>query len=141
MSDDRLSPRLARIVDQLPLEHGMRVLEIGCGPGAAARAVARRIGDGRVLGIDRSERAIAAAQAGAERWGLTRVLAFQCVAIEDLDLVDAPRFDLAFAVRVGSLDGRHPSPEAHRRIRAALAPAGRLLVGGHDLVEVPLPRR
>lgn len=141
MSDDRLSPRLARIVDQLPLEHGMRVLEIGCGPGAAARAVARRIGDGRVLGIDRSERAIAAARAGAERWGLTRVLAFQCVAIEDLDLVDAPPLRPRLR-RPGRQPRRAPPfPEAHRRIRAALAPAGRLLVGGHDLVEVPLPRR
>ncbi|MER8437086.1 class I SAM-dependent methyltransferase [Mesorhizobium sp. M1312] len=34
----------------------MRVLEIGCGPGAAAREIARRIGDGHVLAIDRSAR-------------------------------------------------------------------------------------
>lgn len=140
MTDDRLSPRLARIVDQLPLEPGMRVLEIGCGTGAAARAVARRIGDGRILGIDRSERAIAAARAGAERWELDQVLTFERVAVEDLVLDGAPPFDLAFAVRVGSLDGRHPSEEAHRRIRDALAPSGRLLVGGHHLVEVALPR-
>jgi protein-L-isoaspartate O-methyltransferase len=40
-----LSPRLAAIVEALPLRPGLRVLEIGCGPGAAARAVARRIGD------------------------------------------------------------------------------------------------
>jgi protein-L-isoaspartate O-methyltransferase len=38
-----LSPRLAAIVDALPLKPGMRVLEIGCGPGAAARVIARRL--------------------------------------------------------------------------------------------------
>ena len=31
-----LSPRLREVVDALPLVEGMGVLEIGCGPGAAA---------------------------------------------------------------------------------------------------------
>lgn len=54
-----LSHRLAEIVDALPLRPGMRVIEIGCGPGAAARAVADRIGpNGHVLAVDRSARAI-----------------------------------------------------------------------------------
>ncbi|MDR5701848.1 hypothetical protein [Agromyces aerolatus] len=35
-----LSARLAAIVEALPLRPGMRVLEIGGAPGAAARAVA-----------------------------------------------------------------------------------------------------
>jgi cyclopropane fatty-acyl-phospholipid synthase-like methyltransferase len=43
-----LSPRLAAVVNALPLRPGLRVLEIGCGPGAAARAVATLIGDGHV---------------------------------------------------------------------------------------------
>ncbi len=34
MTTPRLSPRLARIVEALPLEPHLRVLEIGCGPGA-----------------------------------------------------------------------------------------------------------
>ncbi|MTI89705.1 MAG: SAM-dependent methyltransferase, partial [Balneolaceae bacterium] len=36
----KLSQRLSAIVEALPLKPGLRVLEIGCGPGAAARAVA-----------------------------------------------------------------------------------------------------
>jgi SAM-dependent methyltransferase len=56
-----LSPRLLAIVDALPLQQGMRVLEIGCGPGAASREITRRIGDGHVLAIDRSAKAIAQA--------------------------------------------------------------------------------
>ena len=50
---DGLSPRLAAIVNALPLRPGMRVLEIGCGSGAAARAVVRRVEGGIVLAIDR----------------------------------------------------------------------------------------
>lgn len=50
-----LSPRLSRIVEALPLDPGMRVIEIGCGPGAAVRAVADRVDpNGHVLAIDRS---------------------------------------------------------------------------------------
>lgn len=58
MNKPALSPRLKAIVEALPLYPGIRVLEIGCGPGAAARAVADCVGNGYVLAIDRSGRAI-----------------------------------------------------------------------------------
>src|SRR5690606_35666294 len=61
----KLSPRLAAIVEALPLRGGMRVLEIGCGPGVAARAVLQRVGTGHVLAIDRSAKAIAQAVASS----------------------------------------------------------------------------
>ena len=48
------------IVDALALRAGIRVIEIGCGPGAAAREVAERVGaSGHVLAVDRSAKAIA----------------------------------------------------------------------------------
>ena len=129
-------------MDALPLRPGLRVLEIGCGPGAAAREVARRIGDGHVHGIDRSSRAIAQAVAGSRAELASGVLSFACVAAEDFRLPQgAPRFDLAFAVRVGALDGRHPEAGrlARRRIAAALTEDGRLLVdSGPSLRVVPL---
>ena len=138
----RLSPRLLAIVEALPLEPGMRVLEIGCGPGAATRAMATRVGDGHVLGIDRSAKAIeqAAAASGAEIEA-GRV-SFRRVAVEALELLpgEAP-FDLVVAIRVGALDGRHPDAgeAAKRRIARALAPGGRLFTdGGDPLVEVTL---
>ena len=68
MSRSGLSPRLAEIVEALPITARSRVLEIGRGPGAAARAVADRLTTGHILAIDRSVRAIAQARrASAER--------------------------------------------------------------------------
>lgn len=62
-------------------------------------------------------------------------LDFRCVAIEDF-VAEAGEelFDLAFAMRVGALDGRHPkaAPMALLRIKAALKPGGRLFIDGGD---------
>jgi SAM-dependent methyltransferase len=134
MSSD-LSPRLAAIVEALPLSPGLRVLEIGCGSGAAARAVVARIGKGHVLGIDRSSKAISQAIAGSEVELASGSLHFRCVAVEDLELEKDERpYDLAFAVRVGALDGRHPEAGkvARERIRSALVRGGRLYTDGGD---------
>lgn len=136
-----ISPRLLEAVNALPLRPGLRVLEIGCGPGAAAREVARRVGPtGRVVAIDRSARAIAqgsalaAADVGAGRLA-AGVLEFRCVAAEDFTLNDeeAP-FDLAFALRVGALDGRHPElgERVLLRLRVALAPTASVWIDGGD---------
>jgi len=73
-NEHQLSARLKEIVDALPLRAGLRVLEIGCGSGAAAREIARRIGDGHVLAIDRSPKAIAQAMAGRVTFSLERTL-------------------------------------------------------------------
>ena len=121
----------------------MRVLEIGGAPGAAARVVAEQVGEeGHVLVIDRSATGIAQ----VERLAATAIaagrLSVRCVAVEDFTLAPGEQpYDVAFAVRVGALDGRHPraGEEARRRIRAALVPGGRLLIdGGDPLREVPL---
>lgn len=137
-----ISPRLAEIVAALPLRAGMRVLEIGCGPGVAARAVLQRIGNGHVTAIDRSEKAITQAKAGSTIEIASGQLEFRCVAIEDFVLAQGEQaYDLAFAVRVGALDGRHPAAGrvALERLQQALMPNGRLFIdGGDPLQEVNL---
>lgn len=139
---DKISPRLVAIVEALPLRPGMRVLEIGCGPGAAARAVLQRIGKGRVLAIDRSVKAIAQATAGSGAEIKSGHLELRCVSVEDFVLAKGEQpYDLAFAVRVGALDGRHPAAgrRALDRLRHALAKNGRLFIdGGNPIKEVTL---
>lgn len=138
-----LSPRLREVVDALPLAPGLRVLEIGCGPGAAAREVCRRVGPhGHVLAVDRSPTAIGQAErARAEEIASGRLELRTCSA-EQLCLEPGEvLYDLAFAIRVGAFDGRHPQTgdAARERVRAMLRPGGVLLVdGGDPLRDVPL---
>ncbi|MEH1059319.1 methyltransferase domain-containing protein [Micromonospora sp. CPCC 206171] len=139
-----LSPRLAAIVNALPLEPHSRVLEIGCGPGAAARAVAARLTTGHILAIDRSATAIAQAEAAAVdeirsgRMGVRRVGAEDFV----LQTQEEP-YEIVFAVRVGALDGRHPEigQRVLQRIAGATKADARLFIdGGDPLRELPIPR-
>ncbi|GAA3608920.1 class I SAM-dependent methyltransferase [Agrococcus terreus] len=140
-----LSPRLAAALAALPLERGMRVLEVGCGPGALARAIAERVGAGEpgggaVLGVDRSPAAIAAAERSCDVPGVR----FRVAAAETLRLPrgEAP-YDLVVAIRVGALDGRHPELEAQAlaHLAAATVPGAQLWTdGGDPLVAVPLER-
>ena len=139
-----ISARLAAVVDALPLTPQMRVLEIGCGPGVAAREIADRLTTGHILATDRSATAIVQARAGSATQLADGRLSLRQVAAEDLELIeDEQPFDLAFAIRVGALDGRHP--EVGERVLARLAgmltPTGRLLIdGGDPLREIVVPR-
>ncbi len=141
----KLSPRLAAVVDALPLRPDSRVLEVGCGPGAAARAVAARLVTGHVLAIDRSAAAVLAARAASTTEIASGRMSVRQVAVEDfvLEEGEAP-YGIVFAVRVGALDGRHPElgRRALERIAAATTPGAVLLVdGGDPLREIPIPYR
>ncbi|MFN3507840.1 MAG: SAM-dependent methyltransferase [Allorhizobium sp.] len=132
----RASERLIEIANALPLLPGMRVLEIGCGPGVLARLIVERmLGEVFVLGIDRSPAAIAAATAQIAGSTYPTSLAFRQSEVEQFTLAkDEGLFDLAVAIRVGALDGRHPKAGrlALPRIRAALVSGGRLFIDGGD---------
>ena len=138
-----LSPRLAAIVNALPFAPHSRVLEIGCGPGAAARAVAARLVTGHILAIDRSASAIAQARAAAAEQIAAGRLSVRQAAVEDFVLeADEGPYDIVFAVRVGALDGRYPQAgeRALQRIAKATTPGARLFIdGGDPLRELPIP--
>lgn len=139
---NKLSKRLAEAVDALPLKEGIRILEIGCGPGAMARELSKRIKNGYVLGIDRSAKAIEQAVSSSTEEIKTGKLHFKQAAIESFELDSSEKpFDIAVAIRVGALDGRHPEIEkqALQKITNALVPQGRLFIdGGNPLKEILL---
>lgn len=126
-----LSLRLLAAVEALPLHPGMRVIEVGGAPGAAAREVARRVNPGHVLVIDRSTKGIELTHRTCAAEIDTGLLSVRHVAVEDarLDPDEAP-YDLAFACRVGVLDGRHSQreQEARANLRAMLVPNGPILI-------------
>jgi ubiquinone/menaquinone biosynthesis C-methylase UbiE len=136
-----LSPRLRAILDALPLRPGLRVVEIGCGPGAAAREIAVRVQPGgHVLVVDRSAKAIAQLRTSAQHLVEDGWLTVRQVAAEELQLAAGEqRYDIALAVRVGAFDGRdpHAGALALKRLESVLVPGGRLYVdGGSPLHEI-----
>jgi SAM-dependent methyltransferase len=142
--NNKLSPRLEEIIKALPLYEGIRVLEIGCGPGAAAREIAKRLENSYVLGIDRSKKAIQQAVKSANKEIASGKLNFRQAAIENFEIEkNEQAFDIAFAIRVGALDGRHPDLEkkALTNIAKALTKKGKLFIdGGKPLKEIALDK-
>ncbi|WP_019927387.1 methyltransferase domain-containing protein [Nocardia sp. BMG111209] len=106
-----------RLVEEIGLGPGMRCLEAGAGTGSVAAALAGIVGDeGHVLAVDRDIRFLD---------DLPPQVEVRCADILTDDLPPA-RFDLVHArLLVAHL---HPHREALRRLAAAVAPGGWLLV-------------
>ena len=118
-----MSGRLRRIVEELGVRPGDRVLEIGCGHGVAATFVCERLDGGHLTAIDRSPKMIAAAARRNAAYVEAGTAEFVVSTLEDLDLGDR-RFDVVFAVRVGLF---HREPDRARRLAERwLAPGGTL---------------
>lgn len=87
---DAMAPHLAR---------ASRVLDVGCGPGAALRRVAPLVNEGEVVGIDVSFAMLQIARDRARQARLENVALFQVDAAE-LPLVFTDSFDLAYSCLV-----------------------------------------
>lgn len=111
-----LSARLLRVVDALPLSPGVRVLEIGGAPGAAAGEVARRVAlTGHVLVLDRSPTGIQRTRQNCQDQVEAGLLTTMCASVEEFTLpAGVEVFDIAFACRVGALDGSAHEPVRRR---------------------------
>jgi len=125
-----MSERLRRIVDELGVEPGDRVLEVGCGHGVAATMVCERLRGGMLTAIDRSEKMIAAAAKRNAGYVADGRAEFLVAELEDLDLGER-RFDKVLAVRVALF---HREPErAGELVAPWLAPGGRV----HSVYDTP----
>ena len=112
-------------VEALALRPGERVLELGCGHGAAASVVCERVtASGRLVAIDRSPKMIAAARARNAEHVASGVATFVCTSLEDADFGEE-RFDAIFGIHFPPAD-RHDPEGTRERVRHLLAPGGRV---------------
>jgi SAM-dependent methyltransferase len=113
---------VAFLIDALELDRAERVLDVGCGPGRHALALAR--GGIDVVGVDLSEDFIALARDAAEEDGLPA--RFEVGDVREL--VYDGEFDAVVCLCQGGfgLLGGRDEPRAFERIAAALRPGGRL---------------
>jgi SAM-dependent methyltransferase len=110
------------LINALPLEPGMRVLDVGCGPGRHSLSLARRGFD--VVGVDHSAEFVRLASEAAASDGLTATF-------EELDVrrLDRPReFDATICLCQGGfgLLGGRDETDVFGRIAATLRPGGSL---------------
>jgi SAM-dependent methyltransferase len=122
-----------RMLDEAGIGRGMRVLDIGCGPGAVSLMIARRVGsDGRVFAVDRDTRMIEIAREKARQAGIGNITFIE------------GGFDVAFSER-GTLDavvGRRvlmyqpDAAQAVAQLTNAVRSGGIVAFHEHDMVVV-----
>lgn len=93
----RFIAMMNQYLDAMGIDSAKTVLDIGCGTGVAARAIAQRRGfAGQVTGIDISPYLVAAARRLAEDEGVEAITEFRAGDSHSLQL-SAPVFDAAVA--------------------------------------------
>ncbi|WP_162918243.1 class I SAM-dependent methyltransferase [Taklimakanibacter deserti] len=101
--------RIGWAVDIVAAEGSDSLLEVGCGRGVAVGLVAPQLTSGRILGLDRSANAIAAARKRNSTWEASGRASFVHSPLRDL-VGDGNRFDKIFAINV-NLFWTDPSAE------------------------------
>lgn len=119
----KIPPRLLWAVETLDVQPDDRILEVGCGRGLAVERICEQLSSGKIIAIDRSAKAIEAAQVRNARWIASGRAGFQTAALADVSL-PGERFNKIFAVNV-NVFWLKPDREL-AAIRRLLAPDGAL---------------
>ncbi len=116
------------VLDRLPLEGDEVVLDAGCGSGRVTEALAGRLPDGRVIGVDGSEEMLKKAREVLGPKADLRHLDLEALELDE-------RVDAVFSNAVFHWVKDHRY--LFTRVRATLAPGGRLVAqcGGKGNVE------
>lgn len=117
--------RGVEIADRIDFAGTRSLLDLGCGPGTYSFAILQRYPQISATLLDLPG-PIAEARRNAERYGLGERLAF--VAADALSYEPSERFDTILLSNTLHMLGPRASRELLRRVRAMLAPGGRLIV-------------
>lgn len=126
-----------RWLDEAGIGSGMRVVDMGCGPGIVTARLSERVGPGgRVFAVDRSPKMLAMARERCGRLGLDNVELIE--GTFELDPLPGGPVDAAVGRRVLMYQ---PDPVASVRSLARIVrPGGLVLFHEHDATVVPHPR-
>ena len=127
------APRIVWAVEQLEVEPGDRVLEIGCGHGVAISLLCERLRGGHVVGLDRSPKMIAAAESRNARHLEAGTASFRSESLHEADFGDE-RFDRVLAIHVGVFERQQPGRELEV-LRGCMAEGARLFLCYQPLKE------
>ena len=87
---DMYAPFTRRLLERAGIEPGMRVLDVGCGPGDVSLLLSELVGaDGSVVGVERDEQALARARERAVESDFENV-EFVCGDFRDIELAGDP---------------------------------------------------
>ncbi len=123
-------PMNRRLVARLQLGGGERVLEIGPGPGVALEAIARRLPNGRVTGLDPSPVMRSMAEARLRRKFPPERYRLEAGEVGALPFPDAS-FDAIYSAN--SVQLWAPLDAALREITRVAAPGARLVLGAQEV--------
>ncbi len=124
-----------RLLDDLALEGGERILDLGCGRGAVLMTAARRLTDGHAIGVDLWQADQSGNSPAATRKNAVLEGVAPAVSLLTADIAQLPFPDRAFDVVLSNLALHNLAGEGRR---AAVEEAARVLRPGRRVVLVDL---
>lgn len=122
-----------RMLDDAGIGPGMRVLDIGCGPGLASLMLARRVGNqGQVFGVDRDPRMLQLGRERAREAGVSNVTFIE--GGFDVDFPERGTLDAVVGRRV--LMYQPDAAQAVAQLTDAVRSGGVIAFHEHDMVDV-----